>query len=230
MLYECGCTCARSGASGGCGHARGVEGEGQSTVSRPRCPHCGFKCHKVHDTREREVRDLEVSGRATTLVWMRRRFSCGNCGERFLEDHFEFDGRLTRRLAHRLVADAQVMTIRAVARRHGVSWSVINTLVRAWSGLIAEHRRSRRCKVLLVDETSMRKRHRYVTVIVNGDTGHTLAMVEYRSSAALTAFLMSQPHRWRRQSKSSSPTDQPPTKPPLTPVCPTPATCWTAST
>ena len=37
----------------------------ESTVSRPRCPHCGFKCHKVHDTREREVRDLEVSGRRT---------------------------------------------------------------------------------------------------------------------------------------------------------------------
>ena len=44
----------------------------------------------------------------------------------------------------------------------------------------------------------MRKRHRYVTVIVNGDTGHTLAMVEHRSSAALSAFLMSQPHKWRR--------------------------------
>ena len=170
----------------------------ESTVSRPRCPHCGFKCHRVHDTREREVRDLEVSGRRTTLVWMRRRFSCGNCCERFLEDHGEFDGRLTRRLTHRLVADAQQMTIRAVARRHGVSWGVINTLVRAWSGLIAEHRRSRRCSVLLVDETSMRKRHRYVTVIVNADTGHTLAMVEHHSSAALTQFLMSQPHRWRR--------------------------------
>ncbi len=170
----------------------------ESTVSRPRCLHCGFKCHRVHDVREREVRDLEVSGRRTVLVWMRRRFSCGNCGERFLEEHFEFDGRLTRRLAHRLVADAQVMTIRAVARRHGVSWSVINTLVRAWSGLIAEHRRSRRCSVLLVDETSMRKRHRYVTVIVNADTNKTLAMIEHRSSAALSAFLMSQPHRWRR--------------------------------
>ena len=47
----------------------------------------------------------------------------------------------------------------------------------------------------------MRKRHRYVTVIVNADTGHTLAMVEYRSSAALTAFLMSQPHKWRRAVK-----------------------------
>ena len=38
----------------------------------------------------------------------------------------------------------------------------------------------------------------YVTVIVNADTGRTLAMVEHRSSAALSAFLMSQGHKWRR--------------------------------
>ncbi len=37
----------------------------ESTVRRPRCPHCGFKCSRVHDTRRREVRDLEVSGRRT---------------------------------------------------------------------------------------------------------------------------------------------------------------------
>ena len=44
----------------------------------------------------------------------------------------------------------------------------------------------------------MRKRHRYVTVIVNGGTGRALAMVQHRDSAALSGFLMSQPHRWRR--------------------------------
>ena len=203
----------------------------ESTVRRPRCPHCGFKCHRVHDTREHAVRDLEVSGRRTTLVWVRRRLVCGGCDSRWLEEHPEFDGRLTRRLAQRLVADAQVMTIRAVVRRHGVSWPSVNALVRAWSGLVAEHRRSRRCRVLLVDETSMRKRHRYVTVIVNADTGRTLAMVEHRSSAALSAFLMSQGHTsGAEESKSSSPTGRAPTRPPWTPACPVPATCWTAST
>ena len=55
--------------------------------------------------------------------------------------------------------------------------------------------------MLLVDETSMRKRHRYVTVNLNGDTGHTLGMVPHRDSAALVGFLMSQPHRWRRRIK-----------------------------
>ena len=170
--------------------------EVESTVSCPRCAACGFCCRRVHDRRRRKIRDLEVSGRRTTLVWHRRRFVCDNCGERHLEGHPEFEGHLTRRLQRRLVADARVMTLRAAARRHGLSWHLINGVVKAWSAVVAEHRRSRRCRVLLVDETSMRKRHRYVTGIVNGDTGQTLAMVQRRSSAALSAFLMKQGHRW----------------------------------
>ena len=172
--------------------------EVESTVRRPRCPACGFRCARVHDTRRREVRDMEVSGRRTTLVWHRRRFRCDTCEHRWLEDHPEFDGKLTRRLARRLVADAEVMAILSVARRHRLGWHLVMALVRAWSGLIAEHRRRQSCRVLLVDETSMRKRHRYVTVIANGDTGKTLAMVQHRNAAALSGFLMSQPHRWRR--------------------------------
>ena len=170
--------------------------EVESTVRRPRCPACGFRCTRVHDTRRRKVRDLEVSGRRTTLVWHRRRFVCDNCSTRHLEDHPEFENKLTRRLARRLVADARVMTLRAAARRHGLSWHLINGVVKAWSAALAEHRRSRRCRVLLVDETSMRKRHRYVTVIVNGDAGQTLAMVQHRNAAALSTFLMQQGHRW----------------------------------
>ena len=168
----------------------------ESTLLRLRCAQCGFKCRRVHDRRAKRVRDLEVSGRRMTLVWQRRRMVCDNCASRFLEEHPAFEGALTARLARRVVADAKVMTFSAAARRHGVHWHAVRALVDTWSALVAERRRSRRCAVLLVDETSMRKRHRYVTVIVNGDTGRTLAMVEHRSSAALSAFLMQQGHRW----------------------------------
>ena len=169
----------------------------ESTLLRLRCAQCGFKCHRVHDRRAKKVRDLEVSGRRMTLVWQRRRMVCSNCASRFLEEHPAFEGALTARLSRRVVADAKVMTFSAAARRHGVHWHAVRALVDTWSALVAERRRSRRCAVLLVDETSMRKRHRYVTVIVNGDTGRTLAMVEHRSStAALSAFLMQQGHRW----------------------------------
>ena len=36
--------------------------EVESTVRRSRCLECGFGCTRVHDTRRRKVRDLEVSG------------------------------------------------------------------------------------------------------------------------------------------------------------------------
>ena len=108
-----------------------LEVEVESTREWSRCRHCGFRCYRVWDRRPKRVRDLEVSGRRTTLVWRRRRFWCGNCGERHLEDHDQFRAGLTRRLARRLVRDARVMSIRAVARHHGVGWHRIMGLVRA---------------------------------------------------------------------------------------------------
>ncbi|MDE0116325.1 MAG: transposase family protein, partial [bacterium] len=147
--------------------------EVESAVGRPRCPECGFACSSVHDVRSKRVRDLEVSGRAVVLLWRRRRMACDGCGGRFLEGRPEFEGAVTSRLARRLVADAGVMAIRQVARRHKIGWHKINALVGAWTAVVAERRRSRACRVLLADEASMRKRHRYVTVIVNADTGRT---------------------------------------------------------
>ena len=108
---------------------------------------------------------------------------------------------MTRRPARGIVADATVMPIRWVARCHKIGWHKVNALVGAWAAVVAERRRSRACRVLLVDETSMRKRHRYVAVIVNADTGRTLAMVPHRSTAALSGFFASQGRKWCKQVK-----------------------------
>ena len=167
-----------------------------STVRRPGCPDCGTPSGKVHDRRDNKIRDLEVSGRPVTLVWDRRRLVCAPCGRRFVEDHRAFEGSVTARLARRLVADARAMTVNAAAKRHKVGWKLVNALVVAWAELVGDHRRRRRCRVLLVDETSIRKRHRYVTVIVNGDTGEVLAMVAHRDAQALSGFLAAQGPRW----------------------------------
>jgi len=50
--------------------------------------------------------------------------------------------------------------------------------------------------VLLIDETSLRRRHRYVTVLLNAETGESLGVVEHRSAKALRTFLAKQGHRW----------------------------------
>jgi transposase len=154
----------------------------------------------VHDTRRVKVHDLPTQGRPTTLLWLRRRMVCGNCGERHWEDHPELVvGRrthVTRRLARQLVRDVNVMSIREVSRRYGLSWHYIMTITRSWSRLVAAQRRQRRCRVLLIDETSLRRGHRYVTVLINGDTGETIGIVKHRNAQALSGFLVSQGHRW----------------------------------
>ena len=106
---------------------------------------------------------------------------------------------MTTRLARQLVVDAKVMAIRAVARRHGVSWATVMGLVRSWADQVGQRRRRGRCRVLLVDETSMRRRHRYVTVLQNGETGELLAMVSHRNAQALHGFLAAQGRRWCAQ-------------------------------
>ena len=174
-----------------------LEAAVEAAWSSSRCPHCGFKCRRVHDRRVKRVRDRPVSGRSAVLLWQRRRWRCDNCGERHLESHPEFEGSLTRRLARRLVADVAVMPISAAARRAGVGWHLADDLVVAWAARVGDHRRRRRCRVLLVDETSMRRRHRYVTVIVNGENGELSDMVPHRSAEAPGRFFAAHGRRWR---------------------------------
>ena len=176
-----------------------LEVEVESAREWSRCRQCGFKCRRVWDRRAKRVRDLEVSGRRTTLVWRRRRFECGNCGERHLEDHDQFQAGLTRRFAHRLVQDARVMSIRAASRHHGVGWHRIMGLVSAEAARVAERRRARPCRVLLVDETSIRRRHRYVTVVACGESGKVLAMIPGRTKGSLSRFFRDQGAWWCRQ-------------------------------
>ena len=168
------------------------------TRSVVRCPACGYKTTKVHETRKVIVRDVPL-GRPTTLVWLQRRFECTNCGERHTEDHPEIEGKTTRRLARQIVRDSKYLTIRELSRRHGLSWHLVMGLVRHWAERVVEHRRVKRCRVVMVDETSLRRRHRYVTVVLNGESGEVLAMVRHRDAAALTSFFVKQGHRWCRR-------------------------------
>ena len=69
---------------------------------------------------------------------------------------------------------------------------------RSQLGLPAQ-RRARLCRVLLVDETSIRRRHRYVTVVACGESGKVLAMIEGRTKGSLARFFRDQGAWWCRQ-------------------------------
>ena len=64
---------------------------------------------------------------------------------------------------------------------------------------VAERRRARPCRVLLVDETSIRRQHRYVTEVACGDSGKVLAMIPGRTKRSLARFFRDQGAWWCRQ-------------------------------
>jgi transposase len=161
-----------------------------------RCPYCGFKTNKVHETRRAKIKDLPRGDQRVTLVWLRRRFSCPNCGERHTESHPAIENRMTTRMERAIVKDARHLTIAEIARRYGLSWDTVMRLVRGWMERAGARRRKRRCRVLLIDETSLRRRHRYVTVISNAETGEVLAVVRHRDFRALSRFFSEQGRRW----------------------------------
>ncbi len=161
-----------------------------------RCPWCSFKTSKVHETRRVKVKDLARGTQKVTLIWLRRRFECTNCGERHTETHPAFDKRMTARLTRAIVRDARHLSITEIGRRYVLSWHTVMAVVKQWSALLAERRAKRPCRVLLVDETSLRRRHRYVTVISNGETGEVIGIVRHRDFRALSGFLTAQGRRW----------------------------------
>src|SRR4249919_3730553 len=112
-----------------------VEVADASSVKR--CPACGARTARVHETRRRRVRDLASLGRPTTLVVQVRRFECQGCGHRFTPEHPELAGKITRRLARTLVTDVRKLTVRELARRHRLGWHLIMGVVRAWADTVA---------------------------------------------------------------------------------------------
>ncbi|MBR3305166.1 MAG: transposase, partial [Christensenellaceae bacterium] len=69
------------------------------------CPKCGSKVNHVHDYREQQLKDEEISGQKTILHYNKRRYRCPECGKRFAEEN-EIAGRyqrITRRLMKRII-------------------------------------------------------------------------------------------------------------------------------
>jgi hypothetical protein len=137
------------------------------TQSVKRCPSCGARAARVHETRRRRVRDLPSLGRPTTLVVQVRRFECPT-GHRFTPEHPDLAGGSPAvwPAAWCLMSDVRRLTIRELARRHHLGWHLIMGVVRGWAVTVAAQRRAERCRVLMVDETSLRRGHRYVTVLL----------------------------------------------------------------
>lgn len=164
----------------------------------PVCSGCDRRSSVVHSYGWRRIRDLNLANARVWLEIPRRKVRCRRCGIRveswdFVEPH----RRYTKRFEQAVGDLCRVLPIEHVAAHFGLSWHTVKEI---------DCRRLQRevgapcydgLRLLAIDEIAVRKGHRYMTVVLDLESGRVVWVGEDRSEATLTRFFseMTPPQR-----------------------------------
>jgi transposase len=152
------------------------------------CPECGTSCG-VHDTIERRWRHMNFFQYRCELVANVPRTWCRKDGVHQVQVPWARQGS-----GFTLMMEALVMFLSAQMPVSAIADFLAESDTRLWRILIhyVEQAQARadwsQVRQIAIDETSARRGHRYVTNVLDCDSGALLLMVEGRSSQALQAF------------------------------------------
>jgi len=156
----------------------------------PRCGSCGKIAAKEDPGHVRRWRHL---GWGAVRVWFEsrlRRVMCHRCGGVRVEQvpWAEHGSRFTKDFEELVAYLAQVTDKTQVTKLMGISWVTVGGIVER---VVERHRDSDRLAGLTrigVDEFSYRKRHRYLTTVVDHEKRRVVWASQGRSAATLRAF------------------------------------------
>ena len=157
----------------------------------PVCHHCGKKAAAVHSWTGRSVRDLDMAGTRVWLDCRYRKLYCACCRRIVIEELDLFDPylRITRRLAAYIHELCRRMTVRDVARHLGLDWKTVKDADKLFLEARYGQPDYEGLRILAVDEISIRKGHRYLTVVLDYETGRVVYVGKARKARTLMRFL-----------------------------------------
>ena len=158
------------------------------------CPSCGEYC-PVHDTVEKKWRHLNFWQHETTLIARVPRTKCEEDGVLLAAVPWARNGSgFTLMMEAMILLLCQQMPVSDAAGHLGEHdtrlWRVLDHYVseahkaKDWSKITQ----------IMVDETSAKRGHRYVTNVLDAETKDLLLMVEGRGADAITAFASEMPN------------------------------------
>jgi transposase len=166
------------------------------------CPHCGCLAGGSYDRRRRRWRQLDLGGRRCFLECELRRFPCPGC-QRIVTEAVPWaraGARHTRAFDQLVACLAKEMAKTPLAELLRISWTTVGRIVaRAVEGAMSE-RRFDALRRIGIDEVSFRRGHRYLTLVVDHDSGNIVWASEgARAKESLDGFLDALgPERQRR--------------------------------
>jgi transposase len=156
-----------------------------------RCASCGSYRVKWRGMRTRVIQTVPIGEKKVFFIVENRRFFCGDCGGvRFEKLEIALPKkRYDRRLEHYIAFLCRCMTIRDVACHVGLSWDTVKDIdKRRLARARPKAARLRKIRYLGIDEVAKKKRHHYLTICVDLDTGDVVHVGEGRSEEALLSI------------------------------------------
>jgi transposase len=175
-------------------HSRYQEGAILFSVKRKRgkfrCSECRSRDVILRGTLSRRFRMVPIGSKRVFLDYEVQRLECRRCGKirqeklGFADPRFSYSHAFER-YALEL---SRHMTIQDVARHLGISWDAIKEIQKR----DLTRRFSRPClknvRRIAIDEISVRKGHRYLTVVLDMDTGAVIFVGDGKGGDALDPF------------------------------------------
>jgi transposase len=157
------------------------------------CGHCGSRMVQRAGTVVRQFRALPIGSKPVWLELPVQRLWCAACGQtRQVKLSFADAKRTYTHSFERYALElSRHMTIQAVAQHLGVSWDVIKDLQKRYLLRHFAQPRLQDLQQIAIDEISIGRGHRYLTVVLDLESGAVVFVGEGKGTAALQPF-------WRR--------------------------------
>ncbi|MDF1590872.1 MAG: transposase [Desulfobacterales bacterium] len=156
----------------------------------PICHGCGFTAAAVHSWTRRRVRDLNIAAAQVWLDCRYRKIFCPHCQGIHIEDLELFHPylRVTCRMARYIYQLCQYMTVSEVARHLDLDWKTVKDIDKYYLERDFGQPDLNGLSILAVDEISIRKGHRYLTVVLDYRSGRVVFVGKDRRAKTLESF------------------------------------------
>ena len=157
---------------------------------QPICHGCGQRASGVHSWTRRKIRDLNLASARLWINCKYRKVFCAHCQGIHIENLELFHPylRVTTRLALYVYQLCRLMTVSDVAQHLGLNWKTVKAIDKFYLERDYGQPDYQGLRILAVDEISIRKRHRYLTVVMDYDSGRVVFVGKNRKAKTLKKF------------------------------------------
>lgn len=163
----------------------------RTSKNKLRCPKCKSEAIKLSGVRKRKIRDLYVMKRSVFIIVEQNKIKCERCG--VLYERFSFVdlyARHTRRFEKFIHMLCREMTVSKVADIYGLSWDEVKYIDKKYLKKKYDKPKWKKLKNLGVDEIAVKKGHKYLTIVLNLETGEVIYVGKNRKQESLGDFFI----------------------------------------